>query len=83
MRHPVPGATRSQHVEDAVDDLTIRELPRSPCSALGFDRGKQRFQDSPVGIRQVGGVKDRATHATSLPTHHQLAGQYYDFLETL
>jgi hypothetical protein len=66
MRHHVPGAAGSQHVEDAVDELAIAVFSWASGSTLSLGLGQEGLDDGPLLIGQVGGIA-AAFHATSLP----------------
>src|SRR3954471_14406453 len=64
-QHP-PGASRPQDVEDAVDEVTLRDRAGSPRFAR-LPLRQQRPNEFPLFVRQVAGIGLRLAHAGILP----------------
>ena len=67
VRHHSPGYPATQHVQDAVNHLP---QIRSPGMSPGCTRGRQGFQQAPLGISQIGGIRS-SVHTPKLTKTHR------------
>ena len=69
VRHQRPGTASTSDVENAVKNLAIRILARSPIASIGTIDGREiGFQPFPLGSRQVGRIVLSFHETDSTPT---------------